>query len=466
MNAKRRAARRAWPALLTLGLALPGCVMGPKQIDAGHLRYNNAIQQSFGRELLLNLVRMRYREPAEFVEIGGVAAQYSFEGNASLNGNLVDGILNLQNLGLGAGVSGAERPTITYAPLRGKQFELCVLAPVDMTTLWLLANKGWRVDRILRVAVRSMNVLDNATAAGGPTPSEKPEYERFLRATQLFRELQKQRAAEFVLATREVSQAVPISPEKLSADFVFNATQKGYRIEAVGNGVVLKRNEPYSALVIDPRLTETPSVRELVALLQLEPRRPVYEFSIARQGRIASAYGDLLAQKPGEPAKADNAVHPAQGLPPASPPDPELPGLPPGPQATAPPPQTLPPPLHPGVALQSRSIYEMMYYLSQGVEVPADHLRKGLVNQTHDRAGFVYDWNLLLGDIFRVHVSRWPPRDAYLAVPYRGYWYYVLDSDLESKSTLSLLQELFNLQVRGGAGEGSLPVLTLGVGGR
>ncbi|MFO0908702.1 MAG: hypothetical protein U0794_10140 [Isosphaeraceae bacterium] len=170
-------------ALAALVAATAGCVMGPKQIDSGHLRYNKAIQQSFSREILLNLVRMRYREPAEFVDIGGVAAQYSFEGNASLNGNVIDGIFNLQNLGLNAGASGAERPTITYTPLRGKQFEMCVLSPVDVTTLWLLANKGWRIDRILRVSVRSMNCLDNATAAGGPTPSEKPDYEAFSRTT-------------------------------------------------------------------------------------------------------------------------------------------------------------------------------------------------------------------------------------------------------------------------------------------
>ena len=40
----------------------------------------------------------------------------------------------------------------------------------------------------------------------------------------------------------------------------------------------------------------------------------------------------------------------------------------------------------------------------------------------------------------------------------------LIDADLETKSTMSLLQELFNLQVRGGAGEAAAPVLTLGVG--
>lgn len=446
--------RVVWRGAALLGVvlgAVPGCVMGPKQIDAGHLRYNQAIQQSFSRELLLNIVRLRYREPAEFVDIGGVAAQYSFEGNASINGNVIDGILNLQNLGLQAGGSGAERPTITYSPLRGRQFELCVVTPVEVGTLWLLANKGWRVDRIVRLSLRSMNFLDNATSAGGPTPSEKPEYEAFAHAAELLRGLQKDHMAEFVLAKREVRQAVPIAAEKLDPSFVLNASEKGYRLERDGGTVTLTRPETYSALVVHPAEVGSARMQELSALLGLEPGRTVYELSVARQGRIASEFGEAVLAG----AKRDDLTRASQELPPALP-DPVLPG----------PPLPLAVPLQEAIAIQSRSIYEMMYYLSQGVEVPREHVRRHLVTETRDRDGCVYDWDGMLGDLFRVRVSRWRPRDAYLAVPYRGYWYYVEDSDLESKSTLSLLHELFNIQVRGGAGEQGLPVLTLGVGGR
>jgi hypothetical protein len=429
--------------------------MGPGRIDAGHLRYNEAIQQSFGKELLLNIVRMRYREPAEFVDIGGVAAQYSFEGSASVNGNLVDGVLDLQNLGLGASGTAAERPTITYAPLRGKQFELCVLAPVDVGTVWLLANKGWRVDRILRVSLRSMNFLDNATSAGGPTPSTKPEYEAFLQAAALLRELQKDHAAEFVVAQRDATRVLPIAPEKLDPAFVLNATEKGYKVERNGQTVALTKAETYSALIVHPAEVGSPRMQELVSLLGLEPGLAVYEFDVARHGRIAAAFGESALAQTGR----DDVRRVSQELPPALP----DPGLPAGAPQAAPAPLA---PVQGNIALQSRSIYEMMYYLSQGVEVPPSHLRKGLVTQTRDEQGGVYDWNAMLGDLFRVHVSRWKPRDAYLAVPYRGHWYYVRDDDLETKSTLSLLHELFNLQVRGGAGTENLPVLTLGVGGR
>src|SRR5690349_13008666 len=71
-------------------LCTSGCALGPRQIDVGHLRYNQAIKESFDRELLLNLVRMKYRETPEFVDIGGVAAQYNFDASLDASGKFFD----------------------------------------------------------------------------------------------------------------------------------------------------------------------------------------------------------------------------------------------------------------------------------------------------------------------------------------------------------------------------------------
>jgi hypothetical protein len=45
-----------------IALAASGCTLGPRQIDAGRLQYNDAIQRTFQEEILLNLVRLKYRE--------------------------------------------------------------------------------------------------------------------------------------------------------------------------------------------------------------------------------------------------------------------------------------------------------------------------------------------------------------------------------------------------------------------
>jgi len=63
----------------------------------------------------------------------------------------------------------------------------------------------------------------------------------------------------------------------------------------------------------------------------------------------------------------------------------------------------------------------------------------------------------------RIASSSMPPDNAYVAVRYRGSWFYVNDSDLTSKSTFSLLMQLFAL--RAGDVKSAGPVLTLPVRG-
>jgi hypothetical protein len=66
--------------------------------------------------------------------------------------------------------------------------------------------------------------------------------------------------------------------------------------------------------------------------------------------------------------------------------------------------------------------------------------------------------------LFAVHVCKGhkPPANAYIAVKYRGYWYYVDDSDQASKATLSLVLQLSQLDF-GRQQPGAL-LLTLPVG--
>lgn len=446
--------RREFHRRLALLLAvLPaGCVLGPKQIDVGHLRYNKAIQESFTKELLLNLVRLKYRETPEFIDIGGVAAQYNFEASANASGKFFDFIENFQGVGFGGSLGRAERPTITYAPLRGKDFETRLIAPVSTLTIGMMANKGWSVDRILRVAVRSINLLENATSAGGPTPALKPEFEQFLHATALLRQLQATRGIEFVAADTEDRTEVPLSVGKLDGSFVLNAIEKGYRFDRNGDSVVLIRPKKDYVLAIHPDFLESQPVNELTAMLSLEPGRGIYSFNSKDQGRILASFDRKVLR-----ASQETGTLPAL-------PNPVLPQTP-MPQQPSPSPHPMHLPKHRSdLGIQPRSLIEMLHYLSQNVEVPESHVRQGLVTVTRDAEGRPFDWNTLLGTLFRVRVSRLPPLHAYLAVSYRGHWYYVDDSDLESKSTLGMISEIFNIEIRGGGVAGNLPVLTLGVG--
>jgi hypothetical protein len=103
-----------------------------------------------------------------------------------------------------------------------------------------------------------------------------------------------------------------------------------------------------------------------------------------------------------------------------------------------------------------------MYYLSQGIHVPEEHVCQGLVTVTTDELGRPFDWTQMTGDLLQVcTVWRGPPCAA-VAVRYRDYWYYIDDRDLNSQSTFVLLVELFSIEVRTGGGA-RLRVLTLDI---
>ncbi len=113
-------------------------------------------------------------------------------------------------------------------------------------------------------------------------------------------------------------------------------------------------------------------------------------------------------------------------------------------------------------AVRPRSISGLLYYLSQTVETPEQHQADGLVTVTTSKTGGVFDWtHTPAGRRFKVRTTAERPENAYIATSYRGHWFYIEDTDLESKSTFMLLRQLFDLQAGQTKSQG--PTLTLPV---
>ena len=87
----------------------------------------------------------------------------------------------------------------------------------------------------------------------------------------------------------------------------------------------------------------------------------------------------------------------------------------------------------------------------------------GLVTLTRDQDGNPFNWDQMNGDLMRIFSCDHRPKNAAVAVKYKGYWFYIDDRDLNSQSTFTLLVEMFGIEVRGGGGGGIL--YTLNVGG-
>lgn len=344
---------------------LSGCAnLGHRAIQASRTDYNVALGRTNGEQFLLNLVRLRYREPVLFLEASALSTQFLFGGSAGFGAEAGPSIDDtyIPN----AGVSFEEKPTVTYTPLRGEQFVQRLLAPIPLETILLMDTSGWSSERLLRTCVKSMNGLPNAPRADGPTPRTAPEYERFLRAAKLIRALEVKNLFEGALQDRGGAKVLQFRPE--AADL--------------------------------------PEYRELMGLLRLDPAALVYP---------------LTDSASGGPAGANT------------------------------------------ITLRTRSLLGVMYFLSQSVDPPADDVRAGRVTVTLDGGGAPFDWSRAAEGIMRIRSSASPPRNAAVSVRYRGAWFYIDDSDLESKSTFSMLDQLFALQ--SGSVESIAPVLTLPVGG-
>ncbi len=111
------------------------------------------------------------------------------------------------------------------------------------------------------------------------------------------------------------------------------------------------------------------------------------------------------------------------------------------------------------VSVETRSLIGVLFYLSHGIEVPKEHLDSGAAVRTYTENGTEFSWDEMLGDIFRVRVSKGLPRDALVAIRHRGWWFYISDEDASTKSTFVLLQQLFALEAS--KGKALSPLLTL-----
>lgn len=400
-------------------VAVTGCALGPAAIESGRLPYNQVVQQTNSEQLLLNLVRLVYRENPLFLDVGSISAQYVVTQAAQIGGTLNENVpmqpINPDVLNIEGRLSLEERPTITYSPLQGAEFAARMLSPLKLETIELLIRSGWRADRVLRLTVQAANGLDNASAASGPTPAEPPDYERFARAAELFRVLQQRGQLHVAFEARPVRVGPPVSAISITPATTMEALRSGMSFLPVESGpdlVALHRSEPALIWRIPGAARDSAEFRELAQLLRLEPGRDEYAVQMSTSAQMS---------EPGPSGRFDR------------------------------------------LTLMPRSLLGSLFYLSQGVQSPEPHRTEGRVTVTRSPDGAPFDWQEVVGGVLNVHSQTRRPHRAAVAVQYRDWWFYIDDTDLTSKSTFALLGQVFALQA--GTAEGSGPVLTLGLGG-
>jgi hypothetical protein len=355
-------------------LVTEGCTsLGATILRGERINYNLALQYTSDEQMLLNLVRLKYRDTPIFLEVNSIATQFSFDTSGQAGADLQANANDLFRLG--AGVAYSTHPTVAYTPLQGEDFAQRFLSPLSLDRLMLLYRSGWPLRRILLVCVQRLNQVKNAPRAGivgGPTPRRRmPEYQDFARILDLIGELERQDALDLVYESPPVGDR----PARL-------------------------------VLQIAEEALELPATRELTTFLRLASGRRHYPLVYTYQ-RVE----DESAQQLND------------------------------------------------LRVDTRSLLGMLSFLSQAIEVPEGDVQAGKVIVTRDETGESFDWRHVTGDVLRIRSESTRPLSAAMAVWYRGSWFYIDDADLTSKSTFSLLSQLFVLQA--GKPERMLPILTL-----
>ena len=106
-----------------------------------------------------------------------------------------------------------------------------------------------------------------------------------------------------------------------------------------------------------------------------------------------------------------------------------------------------------------RSVLSCMYYLSLGVDVPAEHEKQKIAIMTQINGDGRDDLAPIIRKLITIKSSCSYPKNSYIAVKYKKHWYYIEDSDINSKRTFSLLLSLYNLQA--GGVKQMMPILTI-----
>lgn len=323
-----------------------GCTsIGPGTVSRDRLDYSSAVGDSWKSQMLLNLVKLRYGDAPVFLDVGQIVAGYSFPRSfgAAAAVNQTDGTpVITSSVGLTAGATFNDSPTVTYTPMSGERFARSLMTPIPPSVILNIIQAGNPVEEVFRTSVQSVNGIDNRRVGRLFVRRANPEF-----------------------------YALLPNLERLQS-----SGDIGMRLQP-GAG------EPKLQMIFRPRTAaaEESARRNVAQLLGLDPEAREYQVT----------YGTV-------------ASHDRE------------------------------------IALLTRSIYEILVDIASYISVPEAHVAEKRVRPTTE--GDIGPSGAI-APLIRVANSAEPPADAFVAVPYQGYWFFIDNRDIPSKQIFSSIMFLF-----------------------
>jgi hypothetical protein len=384
---------------LFLVLLCGGCALGPRALEKTHGRYLDAVSRVEEEQLLRNIVRVRYDEAPLVLNINSVTTQYEFSTGAEARPFFSTEATT-------ANIFRSFSRVLPFAEASTSARPTFVLDPADdgnATRQFLTPISADALTVLFRNEARLDTVLRLwVERINGRVGGEAR------RAAELLQALKEKGAVSIQPGKQEEMVGGPVPASAMTARAAVEAVRAGlqYRPTSDGKSWALFRKTNGLAIQVTPGSESLPELAELRTLLGLRPDLTRYRLRV-----IEAALPEPAALAAGD------TIH-----------------------------------------MTARSTSRVYRFLAGAVEVPQAHLACGIVRPTMDHEGEAEG-------VFAVHTATGhrPPANAFVAVPYRGLWYYIDASDTDSKATLALVLQLGRLDFKGqriSAG----PALTLPVG--
>lgn len=125
-------------------LVMTGCAsIGPKQVHIDRGTYNNMVRQTDQEQLLTNIIRLRYLEVTQYIQVTNLTASYSLSQSVAGSVSATTGSSPASWVySISPTVSYSDTPTISYAPLSDIVFAKSLMTPILMNDYILLTHAG------------------------------------------------------------------------------------------------------------------------------------------------------------------------------------------------------------------------------------------------------------------------------------------------------------------------------------
>ena len=402
-------------------LMLSGCsTVGPALYESSFEDFNDAIRKTSDGQMLTNLVRMRYLETPVFLQVAGITTNFNVNGNLGASAGFPEGGKN--NYGLSAGAGFSESPTISFSLPDSDKYYGRLLAPLSAKQITSLYFGGFDSEAVFLTTARGVNRLRNISPEYADTVTETASFSDFKEAFALITKLRGEGLVDIEMTVKQADWSSPVTIDDsnpiskvLLLGAVTYANANNFELVNYDNDVwQTHRYEQQMSLRFATASKNSPDAQRLRKLLNLEDDRynfPMVNAEVVNAEKPRGIYGQA-------PGALDPNITWAE------------------------------------IGLRGRSMMEIMQVASKKVQMPEEEVARG-VAVVDANQGDARDTGLVIKS------SKSEP-DSMLRTNYRGYWFYIDDSDLESRKQFALLNALF--AVVGGTVPGAAPVMTIPVG--